>query len=54
MAPEALTTLAHFSVSSAITKRHVNHLDAGHHLEQLAGHVVGSAVAGRRHGDLAR
>ena len=32
----------------------VNHLDAGHHIEQLAEHMVGAADAGRRHVDLAR
>ena len=29
-------------------------VDAGHHLEQFAGHMTGRAVAGRRHGDFAR
>ena len=33
---------------------HVHHVDAGHHLEQLAGHVREPADAGRRHVDLAR
>ena len=28
---------------------HVHHVDAGHHLEQLAGHVGRGADAGRRH-----
>ena len=34
--------------------RHVHHVDAGHHLEQLAGHMGPGPVAGRRHVDLAR
>ena len=33
---------------------HVNHVDAGHHLEQLARHVRWRAGAGRGHADLAR
>ena len=33
---------------------HVDHVDAGHHLEQLAGHMGRGPVAGRRHVDLAR
>lgn len=33
--------------------RHVQHVDAGHHLEQLARHVRRAAVAGGGHGDLA-
>ena len=33
---------------------HVNHVDAGHHLEQLAGHMGRGPDAGRRHVDLAR
>ena len=33
---------------------HVHHVDAGHHLEQLAGDMDAAAVAGRRHVDLAR
>ena len=33
--------------------RHVRHLHAGHHLEQLAGQMDRGAVAGRRHVDLA-
>ena len=32
---------------------HVHHVDAGHHLEQLARHVDRGAVAGRRHVELA-
>ena len=32
---------------------HVDHVDAGHHLEQLAGDMLRRAVAGRRHVDLA-
>ena len=32
----------------------MNHVDAGHHLEQLAGHMGAGAGAGRRHVDLAR
>ena len=34
--------------------RHVNHVDAGHHLEQLAGYMGGVPVPARRHVDLAR
>jgi hypothetical protein len=34
--------------------RHVDHVDASHHLEQLAGHMAPGSVAGRRHVDLAR
>ena len=33
--------------------RHVTHVDAGHHLEQLAGDVVRRPVASRRHVELA-
>ena len=33
---------------------HMHHVDAGHHLEQLAGHMRRAPVAGRRHVDLAR
>ena len=33
---------------------HMNHVDAGHHLEQLVCHMGGRADAGRRHGDFAR
>ena len=33
---------------------HVDHVDAGHHLEQLAGHMVRASDAGRRQVDLAR
>src|SRR5262249_57752133 len=33
--------------------RYVQHVDASHHLEQLAGDVLGSSVAGRSHIDLA-
>ena len=32
----------------------MNHVDAGHDLEQLAGDVLRGPVAGRRHVDLAR
>ena len=32
---------------------HVDHVDAGQHLEQFAGHVDRRAVAGRRHVELA-
>ena len=34
--------------------RHVDHVDAGHHLEQLARQMARGPVAGRRHVDLAR
>ena len=33
---------------------HVDHVDAGHHLEQFAGDMGRRSVAGRRHVDLAR
>src|SRR6266851_5498783 len=34
--------------------RHVNHANAGHHLEQLAGHMDRRSISGRRHVELAR
>src|SRR5438034_1494911 len=34
--------------------RHMQHVDAGHHLEQLARHMRGGSDTTRRHGELAR
>jgi len=36
------------------TIRHVNHFDASHHLEQLAGYMAGGSDTGRSQIDLAR
>jgi len=36
------------------TIRHMNHVDTGHDLKQLAGDMLRGSVAGRRHVDLAR
>ena len=44
--------VAHYSAAAAI--RHVNHLDPGQHLEELAGYMAGSSDAGRPETDLAR
>jgi hypothetical protein len=33
--------------------RNVNHVDAGHRVEQLSSEMSGAADAGRRHGDFA-
>ena len=50
---QPLIALANFrSCLAAIG--HVQHVDAGHHLEQLAGHMRRGPIAGRRHGELAR
>src|SRR5215468_1822837 len=38
----------------AVAIRNMNQIDASHHLEQLAEHVWGAAVAGRAHIDLGR
>ena len=42
------------SAGACAAIRHVDHVDAGHHLEQLAGHMGRGPVAGRRHVELAR
>ena len=42
------------SAGAVAAIRHVNQVDAGHHLEQLAGDMWRAPVAGRRHVDLAR
>src|SRR5262245_18710145 len=44
--------VAHHGAAAAI--RHVDHLDSGHDLEQLAGHTAGSSNAGRAETALAR